>query len=152
MENQDSLKLQYSELNTIIRNLVDIRFKLLGFVPSVSLLAWAEIYKNIPPNSCANIVLGVVVALLGLIVCLGIRVYDLRNTEVYSHFAKKLIDIEFILKTGILVYDSLPHNKVINHEKALKIIYWCVFIGWGLLILWYASNLCKVACLCSFPQ
>ena len=144
----DLLKLIYGEANSNYRNLADTRFKLLGFVPAVSLLAWATLYKDIEVVNLANVISGIIISLLGFLITYGVRIYDKRNDELYDDLisrARKIED-ELGIHTG-LFKGRLEANKIdvfrkkINHGRALDIIYSSVFVGWGFMILWYIFNL-----------
>lgn len=144
------LQLLYDETNSNYRNLADIRFKLLGFLPAVSVIAWTELYRNITVDSVTSIIIGIIVALLGLRITYGIWIYDNRNDELYNDLVSrgKKIEEELGVITG-LFKGRLKANKkdmfrrVINHGRALGVIYSSVFVGWGLLGLWYAIHLVK---------
>lgn len=67
------LKIIYAEANANYRNLADIRFKLLGFVPAVSLIAWAALVENIAADSIPRAFIGFVLSLLGLRIAFGLE-------------------------------------------------------------------------------
>ena len=83
----EKLKLDYEQTNETFRMLADIRFKLLAFVPTISgvgvtLAAQATDHET-----------GLALGLIGLVVTLGIIIYELRNTQIYDatvHRAKWL--------------------------------------------------------------
>ena len=145
----DLLKQIYSEVNSNYRNLADIRFKLLGFVPAISVIAWVELINKINPADVQKSIFGLAVALLALRIIFGIRIYDQRNDELYNDLVSRgrKIESELNINTGIF-NGRLKANKVdiflkkdINHGRALNLIYSSVVIGWILLLLWYSVNL-----------
>jgi hypothetical protein len=147
----DILKEIYNETNSNYRNLADIRFKLLGFVPAISVLAWTELYKNILVDTVINTISGMVITMLGLSITYGIRIYDNRNNELYNDLVSRArkIEDELGIHTGnfrgrLEANKKDVFGKTINHGRALNIIYLSVFIGWGLLMLWYLGNLIKL--------
>lgn len=145
------LKVLYGEMNSNYRNLADIRFKLLGFLPAISVLAWTELYKNISVNSFTEALVGIIVTVLGFRITYGIWVYDNRNDELYNDLVSRgrKIEEEFGVNTG-LYKGRLKPNKIdmfgniINHGRSLSIIYSSVFIGWGFMIFWYLFYLVKL--------
>jgi len=50
-DNGESLKAIYTEVNANYRYLADIQFKLLGFVPAISAIAWVELLDKIRPDA-----------------------------------------------------------------------------------------------------
>lgn len=146
------LKNIYSETNSNYRHLADIRFKLLGFVPAVSIIAWAEIIGKIPVDSIQTILLGLVIALLGIIITFGIRIYDKRNDKLYDDLISRgrKIEDELEVDTGIFKGRLEGHVESgifgkINHGRGLSLIYSSVFTGWGLMVIWFSYNLIKMA-------
>jgi hypothetical protein len=148
-ENQvELLKVVYGETNSNYRNLADIRFKLLGFVPAISVLAWATLYKDIGIDSLANVISGIVITFLGLRVTYGIRTYDKRNDELYNDLVSRGRKIEEELGIHTALFKGRVKankfdifNRKINHGMSLNIIYSSVYAGWGLLLMWYIYNL-----------
>ena len=141
------LKLIYGEVNSNYRNLADIRFKLLGFVPAISIIAWATLYKEIDVNSIYNNIAGFIISFLGLRVAWGVRTYDKRNDELYNDLVSRGRKIEEELGVHTAIFKGrMKANKVdifcriVNHQRSLNIIYSSVFTGWSLLILWYLFN------------
>ncbi len=141
-------KVIYSEVNSNYRHLADTRFKLLGFVPAVSIIAWIELIGKITPINYQLTLIGLVTAILGLRVTYGIRVYDQRNDDLYDDLTSRgrKIEEEWKIHTGIfrgrkngLKTDFI--KKKINHRRGLSLIYSSVFCGWSLLVLWYMGNL-----------
>jgi hypothetical protein len=138
------LKIIYGEANSNYRNLADIRFKLLGFLPALSVLAWIELYKKVPADRLPDILLGLLVTMLGMRITYGIRIYDSRNDEIYNDIVSRgrKIEEEFGVHTA-LFKGRLKANKrdvfrlPINHGRATSMIYSSVFIGWFLLLSWY---------------
>lgn len=143
------LKELYSETNANYRNLADIRFKLLGFVPAVSIIAWAELLDKLKASTIAGCGLGLIITILGLRITYGIHIYDMRNDELYSDLISRgrKIEEEMGVHTGIFKGRLKGTSKdkifkhVINHGRGLDLIYSSVFIGWGLLIVWYICSI-----------
>jgi hypothetical protein len=83
---EDYLPADYGETLSMIRMLTDVRFKLLALVPTVSALG-VVIAKDRSVGDAIGI------SLIGLVATLGLVIYDLRNSQLYSaamHRAKAL--------------------------------------------------------------
>ena len=142
------LKEVYKEASSNYKNLTDIRFKLLGLVPAVSVLAWIQLYKDIQTDSIIGLILGLVLSLIAIRITYGIRTYDKRNDELYNDLISRgrRAEYELGINTGIFkgrleASNTDMFNKKINHGRALDLIYSSVFIGWILQILWFSMNL-----------
>jgi len=138
----------YSEVHANYRHLADIRFKLLGFVPAISLIAWAEIIGNISEIDFQLAIIGLLIGLLGLRVTHGIRVYDQRNDELYDDLISRgrKIEDEWNIHTGIFKGRKTGctkdvFKKMVNHGRGLSLIYSSVYLGWGLMVIYYVGNL-----------
>lgn len=113
----------YSEVHSNYRHLTDIRFKLLGFVPAVSIIVWIEILGNLPVDRLQNILVGLVISLLWLRITYGIRIYDIRNDSLYDDFISRgrKIEKELGVGTGIFLGRKKGHIAcyygVINHGR-----------------------------------
>ena len=142
------LKEVYKEASSNYKNLADIRFKLLGLVPAVSVLTWIQLYKDIQTDSIIGLILGLVLSLIAIRITYGIRTYDKRNDELYNDLISRgrRAEYELGINTGIFkgrleASNTDMFNKKINHGRALDLIYSSVFIGWILQILWFSMNL-----------
>ena len=86
---------------------------------------------------------------LGIRITYAVRIYDRRNDELYDDLISRgrKIEEELGVHTGIFkgrlkgtTKDKI-FRKLINHGRALHLIYSSVFIGWIALIVWYAFNI-----------
>jgi hypothetical protein len=144
-KNDELLKQVYTEVNSNYRNLADIRFKLLSFVPAVSVLAWVELINKLVAKDLQNAVFGLMVSILAIRIIFGIRIYDKRNDELYNDLVSRGRKIEDELGIGTAIFKGrLKPNKKdkifqgeINHGRGLDLIYSSVFAGWGLIGSWY---------------
>jgi predicted cupin superfamily sugar epimerase len=94
------LRVEYQEVNANFRALAEIRFKLLAFVPTVSGLGISLIDQKTDPDSLSTALL----AGLGLVVILGIVIYDQRNSQFYNRLVGRAQFLEAqmgLLKAGI---------------------------------------------------
>ncbi len=84
---EENIRLDYEQTNEYFRMLSDIRFKLLGLVPTVTGVAVSLLSGN--PNYYTTLTVGI----MGVLITVGIVMYELRNTQFYNaavHRAKWL--------------------------------------------------------------
>lgn len=129
----------YNEVCSNWRMLTDVRFKLLGLVPAVSVIAWgqlisADVLKK-PPGSYA----GIIIAIIGLLITIAIRLYDLRNDTLYDDLISRgrKIEEELNVDTGVFLGRVDPPNSIICHGTPVLIIYSAAIIGWISITLWF---------------
>jgi len=144
------LSILYKEVQSNYRHLADIRFKLLGFVPAVSVIAWATLLKNLLSSELSDYsqnVFGAIISLLGLGIVYGIRTYDKRNDDLYNDLISRgrKIEKELGIHTGIFLGRKTGYRKdflglTINHSNGLNLIYGAVFLGWCCLLSWFIYN------------
>ncbi|GAB2554700.1 hypothetical protein [Spirosoma areae] len=138
METQefDRLKIDYENTVKYIFHLSEIRFKLLGFLPIATVIAFkfTEI-KNSPSQS-------ITIGLFGLVVTLGILYYDQRNTEIYDAYVGRAKEIELLMnesREGTFGSRASRGRKLFGyfsmwHDKGLALIYSSVFCIWFFVI------------------
>lgn len=138
----------YSEVNSNFRHLSDVRFKLLGFVPAVSIIVWAELLGKIPATDFLMSISGLLIGILGLRVTHGIRIYDQRNDQLYDDLISRgrKIEEEWGIHTGIFKGRIKSNkkdvfSKAINHGRGLSLIYKSIYVGWVFICLWYVGNM-----------
>jgi hypothetical protein len=145
LDNDDRLRLDYEQTTTYLRTLIDVRFRLLAFVPTVSGIAVAIIGRPRP----ASELLGV--GILGLLATLGIFVYELRNTQISGTLIRRAAELERQLQlpsslsghgSGGL-YTERPGITVqllgflpVSHGLGLALVYSAAIAGWGYLVAW----------------
>ncbi|MCU7850960.1 MAG: hypothetical protein KZQ80_01970 [Candidatus Thiodiazotropha sp. (ex Monitilora ramsayi)] len=131
------LETLYAEVCTTWRALHDVRFKLLGLVPFVTvgilvfLLPEGESTRQLSSWQ-ANLI-----PTVGLVVTLGLLVYELRNSELYNDLISRgrRIEAELGVKTGVFRGRRKPGRQLINHSTAIRLIYGAAIFGWGASIL-----------------
>ncbi len=125
----------YKEINTNWRTLADIRFKLLGLLPTISIVAIIALFTG--AGGHLTPFLQSIVSLLGFAVTIGIFMYDMRNSQLYDYLISRSRRIEFEL--GIHTGQHLGRPKarwfVIKHDVATGIIYIATIISWVVVIL-----------------
>ena len=109
----------YNSVNSSWEKLVDIRFKLLGFVPSISFLLLLELNKLSEPN------IKTFGGLVGLMITIAIWLYDKRNSELHDDLISRArkIESELGIETGQFLGRKLNSNFFVKHDVALNIIY-----------------------------
>ena len=139
----------YEQLCNSYRQLTEVRFKLLAFVPSISGTAIALMSKDLNAFEQAPIP-RLIVALLGFFITLGIIFYDQRNSQLYNALVRRGRKIEEKLAISSVFSQRQPRSLkffglfTIWHDRGLAIIYGSVLGGWifpmacGLLWLWKA--------------
>ena len=84
---RESLLKEYGEVSSSFRLLTDIRFKLLGFLPTAA--AAGAIFKG----DSASLT-GVALSLFGLAATLGLVTYNARNNQLYNELVARAASIE----------------------------------------------------------
>jgi hypothetical protein len=140
----DQLRLDYDETTSLVRSLLDVRFKLLAFVPTISGAAVALLSRG--ATTAELIAVGVV----GLVATLGIVLYELRNTQVYEYALERAQALEERLGFPSLFhggetggpFSELPGRDVrvlglaIGHDRALALVYGAALGAWAYLVAW----------------
>ena len=88
LDADDRLRLDYEQTTQYLRTLIDVRFRLLAFVPTVTGVAVAIIGR---PRPAAEL-LGV--GVLGLLATGGIFIYELRNTQISGTLIRRSAELE----------------------------------------------------------
>ncbi|MDQ3930931.1 MAG: hypothetical protein M3328_17530 [Chloroflexota bacterium] len=143
-QSMENLRLDYELTNEYFRMLADIRFKLLGFVPTITGVAMTVLAAN--PGNYTTLAL----AILGLLVTLGIVIYEVRNTQLYDAAFDRAKGLEVLLGMNLLtkgrsqggLFNERPRRDLrlfgllpIWHDFGLALIYGASFAGWSYLTL-----------------
>lgn len=137
---KDELFKLYGEICSSWRMLTDVRFKLLGLVPTVSVVALLNILsqegiaKGLSPITRTGIIA------FGFLVTIALYIYDRRNTELYDDLISRArrIEMELGMDTGQFLGRKEPKYKLIKHDIATNLIYGTVLAGWlfAALVIW----------------
>jgi hypothetical protein len=124
----------YGEICNSWRMLTDVRFKLLGFVPTVSIVLLINLLDNSEPKSL-SFISRAAICLIGLLVTIGLYIYDYRNTELYDDLVSRSrrIETELGMETGQFLGRKKPKKFLIltlQHDTAINIIYISAIIAW----------------------
>jgi len=136
---EERLRLDYEQTLETYRQLADIRFKLLAFVPTLSGVAVA-LLTNTDLHGTEKVALGAI----GFVVTLGIVLYDQRNTQFYNGAISRAQHLEDEL--GLKRFESDDHGGLfgsrddhskrrflalpIKHDLGLALIYSVVLGAW----------------------
>jgi hypothetical protein len=128
--------------------LLDVRFKLLPFVPTIAGAAVSLVGVGRPTGAE---LLGV--GVLGLLATFGVLLYELRNTQVYNTTLRHARALERLLGLGaggehsgpadLLAQGPLAHVRPFGlasfgQERAVAIVYGAALAGWSYLVAWGA--------------
>jgi hypothetical protein len=138
------LAVDYGETMDMIRTLTDVRFKLLALVPTVSALG-VVVSKDRSVGDAIGI------SLIGLVATIGLAIYDLRNSQLYSaamHRGKAL-EKRMLLRPSNPRPDADPEDPElasgmlaerpmtlrlagvpIKHDRGLALVYSAAVTGW----------------------
>ena len=133
-QNKETLAMLYNQVCSSWKTLVDVRFKLLGLVPAVSLGLLTTVLSN---KSDALPASGkMLISLLGAVASLGIFIYDRRNSELHDDLISRgrKIEEELGIDTGIF-RGRLNSSGIIKHDIATNTIYISTMIAWVAAII-----------------
>jgi hypothetical protein len=148
MDPDERLRLGYEQTTELIRTLVDVRFRLLAFVPTIAGAAVALVGASKPTGAEL-----LAVGILGLVATAGVLLYDLRNTQVYSATISHARALERLLGLGagaeytgpadLLAAPPSPQARPFGlagfgQERAVAIVYGAALAGWSYLVAWGA--------------
>ena len=130
----DEIRTLYSEICNSWHLLIEIRFKLLAFVPAVSVLLLANLLAPGEPGKQLSLTSKVVIAALGFVATLALFVYDRRNSELHDDLISRGRKIEEFwgVHTGQFRGRLKPKYSVVRHDVATNLIYGSALIGWAL--------------------
>lgn len=142
--NYELIKFDYEQSAATYRQLVDVRFKLLAIVPPLSaigvgLLTESEIAKPVQ----------LAIALWGLVVSLGVVIYDQRNSQLYDGAVGRLQHLE--CRLGLPKFKDDKHPGLfgsredqprghlflirVKHDYGLALIYAAVIGAWAFALV-----------------
>ena len=139
MDELDRLRLEYETASARLRELTEIRFKLLALVPTLAGTAVAFVGRGQTP--AAELL---AVGVLGLVATGGVLLYELRNGRAAALVERRAGELEDTL---------LPHGRLLPAEGAgprllglalpsrglaVALVYGAALAGWCYLVAWGA--------------
>lgn len=131
-QNRDLLLKLYDQVCSVWKELVGVRFKLLGLVPTVSLALLATILSAKAPPDGFTQSSKLLIGLLGLLATFGLFVYDRRNSALHDDLISRgrKIEEELGIDTGIF-RGRLKASGVFKHDVATNVIYGASMLAWA---------------------
>ncbi len=126
----------YKQVSDSWRVLTDVRFKLLALIPPVAALALVAVVTEQGPLAGSGVAPRVGLATFGLLVTVGLRMYDLRNDELYDDLISRGRRAEFELGVHAGVFLARPEPKksfgltLVRHRTATSLVYGSVILAW----------------------
>ena len=121
----------YSECGSLIRALTDVRFKLLALVPAISALALVAIVSPSGPLANTAVAVRIAAAVIGFVVIATIRMYDVRNSELYDDLISRARSLEADLGVELGAFNRRRSSVwPVEHDRALRWLYWAVLAAW----------------------
>jgi hypothetical protein len=112
--------------------LTEVRFKLLGLVPAVSVAVVITLLSRNRPGEGLSPVARSGIAILGFVVTCGLFIYDKRNSELYDDLISRgrKIEEELGIQTGQFLGRLRTSHVLIQHDIALGLIYAAAALAW----------------------
>jgi hypothetical protein len=129
-ENKEFYSKVYEKTADNVKQLEDIRFKLLAIVPSVSAIGIKELYSI----NCENSI-KVFFAILGIVITFSIFIFELRNRQIIKALNKRRIAMEneMDVSTSAFVKD-LQSKGIVTHRASMNLIYITAIVSWLLFL------------------
>jgi len=139
-QDRDLLLKLYEQTCTTWRMLVDVRFKLLALVPTISLVSLATVFNGGDSTEYFSPRLRLLFAILGLAATVGLLVYELRNSQLHDDLISRgrKIEDELGVDTGVFRGRKVAKG-LIKHDTATVLIYGAALIAWA-ASLWTSAR------------
>ena len=127
----------YAQVCVTWRELIGTRFKLLGLVPTISVLLQAAILSGDGFGKGLSPLTKIGLAVFGFLATLGLLIYDLRNSELHDDLISRgrKIEEELGVDTGQFRGRLGRSHWFISHSIALLLIYGTAILGWVVALL-----------------
>jgi hypothetical protein len=128
-QNKELLLTLYDQVCSTWKALIDVRFKLLGLVPTVSIALLATILSIKSDGLTFSGKL--LISILGTLSSIGLFIYDKRNSELHDDLISRgrKIEEELGIETGIF-RGRLKPSGIIKHDVATNLVYFSTLIAW----------------------
>jgi hypothetical protein len=139
-DRRDLLLKLYEQTCTTWRMLIDVRFKLLALVPTVSLISLATVFGTESSPKYLSPKLRLLFAVLGLVATSGLLIYDLRNSQLHDDLISRgrKIEDELGVDTGVFRGRKVAKGLV-KHDNATILIYGAALVAW-ISAIWIAAR------------
>jgi hypothetical protein len=141
-QNRELLLALYEQVVCIWKELVGVRFKLLGLVPAASLVLLATGPSQKGPAEGLSQASKLLIGVFGLSAVFALFVYDRRNAELHDDLisrGRKIAD-ELGVDTGIF-RGRLKASGIFKHDTATSLIYGSSVLAWTVAIVLVAFSL-----------
>jgi hypothetical protein len=126
IENKEFYSKVYEKLVDNVKQLEDVRFKLLAIVPSVSAIGIKELYAV----NCENHV-KVFFAILGIVITFSIFIFELRNRQIIKALNKRKVALEDEMNVPTKVFiQDLQSGGIVTHRFSMNLIYITAIVSW----------------------
>jgi hypothetical protein len=131
-QNRDLLLKLYDQVCSTWKELVAVRFKLLGLVPTVSLALLASLLSTKGAADGLTLSSKLLIGLLGLLATFGLFVYDRRNSALHDDLISRgrKIEDELGVDTGVF-RGRLKASGIFKHGIATDVIYGSSMLAWA---------------------
>lgn len=130
----------YGHICDTWRSLVDVRFKLLALVPTVTILVITKLSDYSQQPSSFSRAAQLIIAFFGIFATAGLLIYDLRNSELHHDLISRArrIEDELHVDTGLFRGRLTSANWLIKHDRATALIYGASLVGWlaAVVVIW----------------
>jgi hypothetical protein len=131
-QNKDLLLALYNQVCSIWKELIEVRFKLWSFGPGVTFVLLVTVLSTKGPAEGLSQAGRLLISVFGLLVTLGLYVFDSRNTELHDDLISRgrKIEDELGVDTGIFRGRRMA-SGVFTH----RLIYGSSVLAWLVVIL-----------------
>jgi hypothetical protein len=130
-QRQTVLLALYGEVCSGWRTLTDVRFKLLGLLPIVSVAVLITLLSKSRGTDALSPRERTAIAILGLLMTVAVRLYDLRNNDLYNDLVGRGRQIEGELGIHTGHFRGRPDSRGwIKHDVAIGAVYKLSALAW----------------------
>ena len=136
-EDVEVLLAVYAEVCSNWRQLTEVRFKLLALLPPIAAIGLVGVVSREGPTAGLSVAARIGLACFGLLVTLGLYVYDKRNNTLYDDLVSRARRAEYELgvHTGAFLGRVKPKQTVrslifVKHNVATRLVYFTVMGSW----------------------
>ncbi len=131
----------YEQVGNSWRHLTDVRFKVLGLLPAVSVVMWVQLLTAPSAATSPGSLAAVVLSAIGACLTFFLYRYDQRNNELYNDLISRgrKIEEQLGVDTGVFRGRRKPMPGGPSHGKATKPLYRLTITGWLLILLWFCA-------------